>query len=572
MKYGLFEILNLIGALGFFIYGMKVMSEGIQKVAGSKMRSILSSMTSNRFKGVLTGFTITGLVQSSSATTVLVVSFVNAGLLSLTESIGVIMGANIGTTITAWLIASIGFKVKIATFALPIIAFGFPLMFFNKDKLKFWGEVLVGFALLFMGLSLLKESVPDLKANPEILEFLSSYTDLGFISILLFVGIGTLITVIVQSSSAAMALTLVMAYNGWVPFELAAAMVLGENIGTTITANLAALVGNVHAKRAALSHFIFNMFGVLWIIILMYPAINLVNYYMVSTGADSPFTTAASIPIALSIFHTSFNIINALLLIWFVNFIARIVTKAIKSTGDDDFKLEYISTGMMNTAELSIEEARKETARMGELSAKMSVQFRDLLLTDKPKKQKKLLKKIREYEEMTDRMEEEISDYLIAVSTRGTLGSESTVKVTSLLSAVNDLERIGDIFYQMSKDLDRIIKNEKSLRGKQIKNLEEMMDLIDEALVIMMDNLNSTKGVISLDSAIIKEAEINKFRNYLRKDQTKDIEKEKYDIKRDGWYKDLFHLCEKVGDHIINVSEAITGERERETKEERLAQ
>lgn len=568
MKYGIFEILNLIGALGFFIYGMKVMSEGIQKVAGSKMRNILSSMTSNRFKGVLTGFTITGLVQSSSATTVLVVSFVNAGLLSLTESIGVIMGANIGTTITAWLISIIGFKVKIATFALPIIAFGFPLMFFNKDKLKFWGEVLVGFALLFMGLALLKDSVPDLKANPEILEFLSHYTDLGYLSILLFIGIGTLLTVIVQSSSAAMALTLVMANNGWIPFELAAAMVLGENIGTTITANLAALVGNVHAKRAALSHFIFNMFGVFWIIILIYPAVNLVDYYMTSTGNASPFTNATSIPIALSIFHTSFNIINCLLLIWFVNFIARTVTKAIKSTGDDDFKLEYISTGMMNTAELSIEEARKETARMGDLASKMSGQFRELLLTDKPKKQKKLLKKLREYEEMTDRMEEEISAYLIKVSTSGTLSSESTVKVTSLLSAVNDLERIGDIFFQMSKDLDRIIKNEKSLRSKQIKNLEEMMDLIDEALAIMVSNLNSKKGNVSLESAISKEAEINKFRNYLRKDQTKDIEKEKYDIKRDGWYKDLFHLCEKVGDHIINVSEAITGEKEREAKEE----
>jgi phosphate:Na+ symporter len=571
MSYSIIDFLNLMGALGFFIYGMKVMSEGIQKVAGSKMRNILSSMTSNRFKGVLTGFTITGLVQSSSATTVLVVSFVNAGLLSLTESIGVIMGANIGTTITAWLISIVGFKVKIATFALPIIAFGFPLMFFNKDKLKFWGEVLVGFALLFMGLALLKDSVPDLKANPEILEFLSHYTDLGYLSIILFVGIGTLITVVVQSSSAAMALTLVMANNGWIPFELAAAMVLGENIGTTITANLAALVGNVHAKRAALSHLIFNLFGVLWIIILIFPAINLVNYYMVSSGSASPFTTATSIPIALSIFHTSFNIINTLLLIWFVNFIAKLVTKLIKSTGDDDFKLEYISTGMMNTAELSIEEARKETVRMGSLTEKMSSQFRELLTTDKPKKQKKLLKKLRSYEELTDRMEEEISAYLISVSTSGTLSGDSTVKVTSLLSAINDLERIGDIFYQMSRDVDRINKNEKSLRGKQVKNLMGMMDLIDEAIAIMMENLNSTKGNISLDSAILKEDQINKLRNHLRKDQTKDIEKEKYDPKRDGWYKDLFHLCEKLGDHIINVSEAITGEKERESKEELLA-
>lgn len=567
MKYGLLEILNLIGALGFFIYGMKVMSEGIQKVAGDKMRNILSSMTSNRFKGVFTGFTITSLVQSSSATTVLVVSFVNAGLLSLTESIGVIMGANIGTTITAWLISIVGFKVKIASYALPIIAIGFPMMFFNKEKIKFWGEVLVGFALLFMGLALLKDSVPDLKANPEILEFLSRYTDLGYLSILLFVLIGTGLTVVVQSSSAAMALTLVMANNGWIPFELAAAMVLGENIGTTITANLAAIIGNVHAKRAALSHLIFNIFGVLWILILIRPALNLVDWYLVSSGSDSPFVTATSIPIALSIFHSTFNILNTLFLIWFVNFIASTVTKLIKSTGEDEFKLEYISTGMMNTAELSIEEARKETVRLGEMTQKMSKQFQNLIEENKPKKQKKLLKKIRDYEIMTDRMEQEISEYLMKVSS-GTLSNTSTIKMTSLLSAVNDLERIGDIFFQMSRDVDRILKSGKKFKNKQITGLQEMMELIDEALSIMVVHLDSTSKINSLESAMVVEEKIDSLRNSLRKDLTKDIKKDKYDPQRDGWYKDLFHLCEKVGDHAINVSEAMTGEKERELKEE----
>lgn len=568
MQYGLFEFLNLLGALGFFIYGMKVMSEGIQKVAGAKMRNILSSMTSNRFKGVFTGFTITSLVQSSSATTVLVVSFVNAGLLSLTESIGVIMGANIGTTITAWLISIVGFKVKIASYALPIIAFGFPLMFFNRDKLKFWGEVLVGFALLFMGLALLKDSVPDLKSNPEILEFLSRYTDLGYLSILLFVLIGTGITVVVQSSSAAMALTLVMANNGWIPFELAAAMVLGENIGTTITANLAALVGNVHAKRAALSHFIFNIFGVLWILILIRPALNLVDWYLVSSGSASPFETATSIPIALSIFHSGFNIINTLLLVWFVNFIAQTVTRVIKSTGDDEFQLEYISTGMMNTSELSIEEARKETVRMGTMTQKMSKQFRNLVEENKPKKQKKLLKKIRDYEIMTDRMEHEITEYLMKVSSDGTLSNASTIKVTSLFSAVNDLERIGDIFFQMSRDVERILKSDKKFKNKQVSSLLEMMDLIDQALKIMVENLDSTSSHKSLEPAMIVEEQIDSLRNALRKELTKDIKKDKFDPQRDGWYKDLFHLCEKVGDHAINVSEAMTGEKERILKEE----
>lgn len=566
MEYGLFEILQLIGSLGFFIYGMKVMSEGIQKVAGNKMRSILSSMTSNRVKGVFTGFTITSLVQSSSATTVLVVSFVNAGLLSLTESIGVIMGANIGTTITAWLIAIIGFKVKIANYALPIIAIGFPLMFFNKEKIKFWGEVLVGFALLFMGLALLKDSVPDIKSNPEILAFVSDWSDMGFLSVLIFVGIGTLLTVVVQSSSAAMALTLVMANNGWIPFEIAAAMVLGENIGTTITANLAAIIGNVHAKRAAFAHFIFNVFGVIWIILLLSPALYLIDSYMSSSGQGSPFATAASIPVGLSLFHTTFNIVNTLLLVGFVNFIAKVVTKAIKSTGDDEFRLEYISTGMMGTAELSIEEARKETARFGQITQKMSKSFRSLLEADKPKKVKKFTKKLKDQEEMTDRMEQEITDYLMSVSGSGTLSSDGTKRITALLSAVNDLERIGDIFFQMGKDVDRLNKNEMTFTEVQIKNINKMMDLIDDAFAVMMKNLDDN-GKSGLESAVTLEKEINLLRNKLRKELTKEMDTTSYDPKRDGWYKDLIHLCEKLGDHIINVSEALTGELEKDLRE-----
>ncbi|MFY0689885.1 MAG: Na/Pi cotransporter family protein [Cyclobacteriaceae bacterium] len=568
MNYGFVDLLSLIGSLGFFIYGMKVMSEGIQKVAGSKMRNILSSMTSNRVKGVFTGFLITSLVQSSSATTVLVVSFVNAGLLSLLESIGVIMGANIGTTITAWLISIIGFKVKIASYALPIIAIGFPLMFFNKEKVKSWGEVLIGFALLFMGLSFLKGSVPDLKSNPEILEFLSAYTDLGYLSIIIFVAIGTLLTVIVQSSSAAMALTLVMANNGWVPFELAAAMVLGENIGTTITANLAALVGNVSAKRAAFAHFIFNVFGVIWILILIYPALSLINTYLISTGGASPYESAVAIPIALSLFHTSFNIINTLLLVGFAKFIAEIVTKVIKSTGDEEFRLEFISTGLMNTAELSLEEAHKETILFGELTQKMSKQFRKLFDAEKPKKQKKFLSKIRQFEENTDRLEEEISKYLLQVSGSGNLSEDATNKVASLLGVINELERIGDIFFQMSKDIERKIEGEVVFSKKQTTKLISMVDLIDDALSIMVQNLNSSENQVTLDSAFEKEAEINKSRDKFRKELSVKMEKGDYDPKTDGLYKDLIHLIEKLGDHIINVTESISGEKEREFHKE----
>ncbi len=347
------------------------------------MRQILGAMTSNRFKGVFTGFLLTALVQSSSATTVMVVSFVNAGLLNLVESIGVIMGANIGTTVTAWIISLIGFKVKISAFALPIIAFGAPLLFASKSKPRAWGEVLIGFALLFMGLSFLKGSVPDLKANPEILAFLQHYADLGYLSILMFVAIGTIVTLVVQSSSAAMAVTLVMANQGWIPFELAAAMVLGENIGTTITANLAAMIANVHAKRAARAHFIFNMSGVVWMLLLFMPFINGISSYMETTTGASPLVEATSIPIGLSIFHTVFNILNTFIMIWFVPQIAKIVTKMVPSRGDDEeFHLEFIGVNIMPTPEISILEARKEIAKFAKITTKMS-DFTRVLISKK---------------------------------------------------------------------------------------------------------------------------------------------------------------------------------------------
>jgi phosphate:Na+ symporter len=570
MKFGLLEILNLVGALAFFIYGMKIMSESIQKVAGSQMRKVLSSMTSNRFKGVMTGFLITGLVQSSSATTVLVVSFVNAGLLSLMESIGVIMGANIGTTITAWLISIVGFKVKIATYALPIIALAFPLLFFSKDRIKSWGEVFIGFALLFMGRAYLKDAVPDLKSNPEILEFLSHYTDMGFLSIVLFVGIGTLLTVIVQSSSAAMALTLVMANNGWIPFELAASMVLGENIGTTITANLAAIIGNVHAKRAAFAHFIFNIFGVCWIIILIKPVLALINTYMMSTGSAGPLVDPTTIPFGLSIFHTSFNVVNTLLLIWFVPFIAKVVTRVIKSKGDDEeFRLEYIGTGLMNTSELSLEEAQKETALFGKTISKMIKSFRELLDETKPKKAKKLHKKIRKFEEITDQFEEEIAKYLAKVA-NGSLSAATSTRVVSLLSIINDLERVGDVFFQMSKVLESRLEGNVSFSKKQKSNLEKILNLVEKSIETMNHNLNQDFKSIKIDDAFSIEREIDALRNKLRKDQLQQMEDKDYDIKMGALYKDVFQSLEKIGDHVINVSEAITGESERNLKKSEL--
>ncbi|HOO19638.1 MAG TPA: Na/Pi symporter, partial [Paludibacteraceae bacterium] len=394
MHYTFYDFLILIGSLGVFLYGMKVMSEGLQKVAGERLRAIMAAMTKNRFSGVLTGLLITSIIQSSSGTTVMVVSFVNAGLLTLYQAITVIMGANIGTTVTAWIISLFGFKVNIASFAIPLIGLSIPFIFSSKSKRKSIGEFLIGFAFLFMGLEMLKNSVPDIQSNPGILAFLSKYTNYGFGSVLLFLLIGTILTIIVQSSSAMMAVTLVMCSKGWLSFELGAAMVLGENIGTTITANLAAIPANVSAKRTALAHLTFNIFGVIWMLIFFYPFINLISYIITNFGPGDPnlltsFTTSLdpetlkvissdttaltseqltikqqllqhqlATSYGLSLFHTLFNLINTCLLIWFVNFIAKVVSFVIKQKdSEEEFQLKYISIGLLSTSELSILQA-----------------------------------------------------------------------------------------------------------------------------------------------------------------------------------------------------------------------
>lgn len=325
MNYGITDFLTLLGALGLFLYGMKVMSDALIELAGDRMRSILATTTSNRFLAVLTGFSITAVIQSSSATTLMVVSFTNAGLLTLVEAIGVIMGANIGTTVTAWLISIFGFKVSMSAIALPLVGVGFVCSLSKDKRWQHWGYFIIGFAVLFIGLQFLKESVPDIRSNPEILAFLADYTSHGFFSVILFLVIGTVLTLVVQSSSAAMALTLLMTYEGWLPFDMAAAMVLGQNIGTTITATLAALIGNYQATRAARAHLIFNVIGVLLAMIVLYPALSLVDRFMLATEGASPFVEAAAVPIALSVFHTGFNVINTVVLLGFVNHIARLV-------------------------------------------------------------------------------------------------------------------------------------------------------------------------------------------------------------------------------------------------------
>ncbi|MEE2954161.1 MAG: Na/Pi cotransporter family protein [Bacteroidota bacterium] len=563
--FSFYNLIIIIGALGFFIFGMKVMSDGIQKVAGSKMRQILSSMTSNRFLGVITGFLITALLQSSSATTVMIVSFVNAGLLSLIESIGVIMGANIGTTITAWLISILGFKVKISAIALPIIAIGFPMMFASKAHIRSWAEVFIGFALLFMGLDELKNSVPNLKENTEFLSFLTNYANMGVLSTIIFIGVGTILTLIVQSSSAAMALTLVMCYEGYIPFELAAAMVLGENIGTTITANLAAMVGNVHAKRSARAHFIFNIFGVIWMILALPLFISTIDNYMNTNMGLSPVNSigvSVAIPIGLSIFHTSFNILNVLFLVGFVPLISRIVVKLQPSKGDidEEFKLEHIGTGLMSTTELSIMEATKEVAKFGKITAKLFSFIPDLAEETNEKGFREKMARIKKYEDTTDRIEIEIANYLAKVS-QGELSDAASKKIRSMISIINDMERIGDICYQMSIEIDRKRERKVTFNTELNKNLEKILTAVRNSFDVMCKNLNTHYTQVSIHDADEKEIFINKTRNTLRKDYLQRIERNELKIEPGVIYINLVHSLEKIGDHVFNVTEAITTEK-----------
>lgn len=565
MEFGLLDTLRLIGALGFFIYGMKIMSEGIQKAAGNSLRRILSAMTSTRFLGLGTGFLITCLIQSSSATTVMVVSFVNAGLLSLTESIGVIMGANIGTTVTAWLVSLFGFKFKIAHFALPILAIGFPMIFSNKNKMKSWGEFIIGFALLFMGLDALKDSVPDIKNNPEAVAFIAEFANMGFLSTLLFVLIGTILTVVVQSSSAAMAITLVLCNQGVIPLEVAAAIVLGENIGTTITANLAAAVANIHAKRAAVAHLIFNVFGVIWVIAIFGPFLELIEYLWIPfhnmLQSINPEFVKSETEMQLSLFHTVFNITNSLLLIWFVNKIAAIVVRVIPSKGDADeeYHLEYISTGLMATPAMSIFEAQKETAKFGERVLKMNGFVKELITEQDTKKVIKLLARVKKYEDITDRMEQDVADYLAKIS-EGEMSEAVSLQIRGMLSIVGDLERIGDIYYQMSKALERKIEDKIWFTPEQRKNILDMFELLDANLKNMCLNLKSNYSWVTMKNAKEQEMVLNKFRKTIRKEHFASVEKGDYNFQSAVVYADLFNSLEKVGDHTINVTEGITGE------------
>ena len=562
MEYSFYDFLKLIGSLGLFLYGMKIMSEGLQKVAGDRLRSILTAMTTNRVTGVLTGVLITALIQSSSATTVMVVSFVNAGLLTLAESISVIMGANIGTTVTAWIISIFGFKVDMAAFALPLLAIALPLIFSGKSNRKSVGEFIFGFSFLFMGLSYLKANAPDLNANPEMLAFVQNYTDMGFFSILLFLFIGTILTMIVQASAATMAITLIMCANGWISLELGAALVLGENIGTTITANLAALTANTQAKRAALAHFVFNVFGVIWVLIIFHPFMQLVNWVV-----DTFFQTSnpeVAISYKLSAFHSIFNICNVCILIWGVKLIERTVCALIHPKEEDEEpRLRFITGGMLSTADLSILQARKEIHLFAERTHRMFGMVQDLLHTEKDDDFNKLFSRIEKYENISDNMELEIANYLNQVS-EGRLSSESKLQIRAMLREVTEIESIGDSCYNLARTINRKRQTNQDFTEKQYEHIHFMMKLTNDALAQMIVVVEKPEHQsIDINKSFNIENEINNYRNQLKNQNILDVNNKEYDYQMGVYYMDIIAECEKLGDYIVNVVEASSDVKEK---------
>ena len=593
MDYSFFDFLTLVGALGMFLYGMKVMSEGLQKVAGDKLRGILSVMTTNRFTGVLTGILITALIQSSSATTVMVVSFVNAGLLTLTQSISVIMGANVGTTVTAWIISLFGFKVDISVFSLPLIGICIPLIFSGKSKRKSWGEFLMGFAFLFMGLSYLKSSVPDLQSNPEILSFLQDYTSLGYPSLLIFLLLGTILTVIVQSSSATVAITLIMCTQGWIPFEMAAAMVLGENIGTTI---IAAISANVSARRAAIAHLMFNVFGVCWVMALFYPFTNMISWIVTNYGPGDPnemtqflstldpktislitssaqitdphllalqkqlMTLQVSVSYGLSLFHTVFNIANVCIMIWFVKFYVYVCSALIKPknvSDEEEFQLKYIPSGMLSTSELSLMQAKKEIAVFGERTQRMFGMVKDLFYEKNEDNFLKVYSRIEKYENISDRMEIEIANYLTFVA-EGRLSSEGKEEIRIMLRTVTEIESIADSCNNLARGIRRRNEGKSEFTDEQNHNIDQMFALLEKALTRMNEILHMPEVVHDdINQSYNIENEINNYRNQLKIHNMEDVNNKKYQYQDGVYYMDLVGESEKLGDYILNVVQAV---------------
>ena len=570
---GILQIFTLLGSLGMFLYGMNLMSSGLQKAAGDRLRGFLSAMTSNPFKGVLTGLGITSVIQSSSATTVMVVSFVNAGLLTLYQAIGVIMGANIGTTVTAWLVSWLGFKADISILAVPLMILGFLFSNSKKNKRQNIGELIVGFCLLFLGLSFMKESVPDLNETPQVLDFVKSWSGYGFGSVLIFLVFGTVLTLVLQSSSATMAITLIMLSMGFIPFQMACAMVLGENIGTTITANIAASVGNTQAKRAAMSHTIFNVFGVIWALIFFRPFLGLVGKIIevlfglpnpaaegfAVSGQNSPDATAALY--GLSMLHTLFNTINTLILVWLIKYIEKAVVwiiKTPKNQENEQFRLKYISAGPLATPELATEQAFDEIIHFAQISKNGLGYAKSALSETNTDKFEELRGKLVKYEEISDRIEYEIATFLNSVSA-GDISTETSKKIKAMYKIIGELESLGDSGESISRILSRRNIHKKVFDEDTVKKLENIADAVGSAYDVMIENLTAAhKGTLTeISNAYNAEDRINCLRNNLRDAEIEDIETNKKNYQTSVYYMDIMNEFENMGDFIINISQTL---------------
>ncbi len=575
MDYSFLDFLTLLGAVGLFLYGMTLMSEGLQKAAGNGLRNILGAMTRNRFTGAITGFSITALIQSSSASTVMVVSFVSAGLMTLAQSVAVIMGANVGTTATTWIITLFGFKVDIAAFAYPLIAFSLPLLFSSKSQRKSIGEVILGFAVLFIGLNMIEDSVPDLKSSPEIFGFLQHYADMGFGSVLLFMLIGIIITMVIQSSSAAIAIVLIMCTKGWITFDLACSLILGSNIGTTITPIIASLGANLAAKRAALCHLMFNLLGTIWALALFYPFTNLTVWVTEACGQGDPCALysytgndaatiaqmAVSASFGLSIFHTIFNAINLSIMIWLTELYVKIVERIMpsKHKGDEEFQLTYISSGRVAASELNIAQAEKEISVYAERVQRMVDMAKELVHTkEKSEDFTKLFSRLEKYEDISDRMEIEIANYLNRCA-EGRLSSESKHRIASLLRIVSEIESIADSCFSVAKALMRKQQSDVKFTEIVYKNIDAMFVYVEEAmknmLVVLADLENAREADIIL--SYNKEREINNMRNQLRNGNIENINNKVYEYQAGIYYMDIVGDLEKTGDYIVNVVDAV---------------
>ena len=556
------SILTLLGALGMFLYGMNLMSGGLQKAAGSKMRGFLTAMTSNPFKGVMTGVGITSVIQSSSATTVMTVGFVNAGLLTLSQAVGVIMGANIGTTITAWMVSLLGFKADISLFAVPLMAVGFLFSLSKSDKRRHISELIIGFSLLFLGLSLMKGAVPDLRETPEVLSFIQGWTNFGFGSVLIFLLVGTILTLVLQSSSATMALTLIMVNMEWIPFEMGAAMVLGENIGTTITANIAAAVGNANARRAAMAHTLFNVFGVVWALILFTPFLKLVGETITWMGLPNPLYVndgMASL-YGVSMLHTLFNVFNTCLLIWFVPWIVKTVTMMIKekkSDAEDTVKLKFIDAGHLSTAELAVGQARNEVIHFAEISRRGVDFIRTAINASSDKEFEEIRERLVKYEEISDRIEYEIAQFLNALP-EDSISEETRTETKRMYKIIGELESLGDSGESISRILSRRNSHGKTFTDEQKAKIDSMLKAVDKAYGIMIDNLKAEKiEPIGLRLATDCEIEINDLRNDIREQEIHKIETDGSNYQSSVYYLDTVSEIERMGDFIINISQAL---------------